>query len=57
MPVALFVSFLVLGVITFSMQGMGLTDARLISYPVFIIFASYLLNKKASFAAVALSIG
>lgn len=57
MPVALIVSFLVLGVITFSMLGVGLTDAGLIAYPVFIIITSYLLDKKASIAAVALSAG
>lgn len=57
MPVAILISFLVLGVITFSMLGVGLTDAGLVAYPVFIIFSSYLLNKMASLVAVALSIG
>lgn len=57
MPVALLIAFLVLGVITFSLLGVGLKDAGVIAYPVFIIFTSYLLNKKAAFMAVLLSIG
>ncbi len=56
-PVALLISFLVLAVITFSLVGVGLADAGLIPYPVFIVFTSYLLNRKAAFWAVALSIG
>lgn len=56
-PVALLVSFLVLAVITFSLVGVGLADAGLIPYPLFIVFTSYLLNKRAAFLAVALSIG
>lgn len=57
MPVALLISFLVLAVITFSLLGVGLADAGLMPYPLFIVFTSYLLNKKASFWAVAASIG
>lgn len=55
-PVAIVLSLLVLGVITYSQLGVGLVDAGLIAYPVFIIFTSYLLNKKAAWLAVALSI-
>lgn len=55
-PVALVITFLVLGVITFSLLGVGLGDAGVIAYPIFIIFASYLLNKKAAFMAVLLSL-
>lgn len=55
-PVAFVVSGLVLGVITFSLLGVGLTDAGLAAYPVFVILTAYLLNKKAAFYAVLLSI-
>ncbi len=56
-PVALFVSGLVLGVITYSLlAGVGLKDAGLIAYPIFILFTSYLFSKKAVFYTTFLSI-
>jgi HD-GYP domain-containing protein (c-di-GMP phosphodiesterase class II) len=57
-PVALFIDGLLLAIITFSLiAGVGLWDAGLIAYPIFIIFSSYLLNKKSVFYATLLSIG
>jgi hypothetical protein len=55
---ALFISALFLVVITFSLiDGVGLKDAGLIAYPIFIIFTSFLLSKKTSIVAILLSIG
>jgi len=55
---ALFVSGLMFVVITFTLiDGIGLIDAGLMAYPLFIIFVSFLLNKNSSWIAVLLSIG
>jgi len=55
---ALFISGLMFVVITFTLiDGIGLTDAGLMAYPIFIIFTSFLLNKNSSWLAVLLSIG
>jgi len=57
-PVALFISSLVFAVMTYSLiAGMGLRDAGLITYPIFIIFTSYLFSKKAAIYTTLLSIG
>ncbi len=57
-PIALFISSLVFVVLTYSLiAGMGLRDAGLIAYPIFIIFTSYLFNKKAAVYTTLLSIG
>jgi len=50
-------TILLLGIITFSLiDGVGLKDAGLIAYPIFIVFTSFLFTKKASFFATILSI-
>jgi len=55
--VAFFVSSSVLVVITFALiDGVGLKDAGMIAYPMFIIFTSFLFRKKASIVAVLFSI-
>ena len=55
---AIFISALMLVVITFTLiDGVGLKDAGLMAYPLFIIFTSFLLNKKASLVTIMLSIG
>lgn len=46
--VAVFISAVILVMLTFSLvTGIGLKDAGLIAYPLFIIFSSYLFGKKA----------
>jgi len=55
---ALFISILMFIVITFTLiDGVGLKDAGLIAYPLFIIFTTFLLSKKVSWVTVLLSIG
>ncbi len=57
-PVALFVSGLMLVLLTYALiAGVGLKDAGLIAYPLFILFASYLFSKKAILYTTLLSIG
>lgn len=54
--VALFVSSFVLVVITFALiDGVGLKDAGMIAYPIFIVFTSFLFRKKASLVAILFS--
>jgi putative nucleotidyltransferase with HDIG domain len=54
---SLFVSALLLVVITFTLiDGIGLKDAGLIAYPLFIIFSSFLLSKKAALVTTFASI-
>ncbi len=56
-PVAIFIAGLMLVLITFSlMAGVGLKDAGLIAYPIFIVFASYLFSKKVVLYTTLLSI-
>ena len=56
-PVALFISALTLGVITYSLiAGMGLRDGGLIAYPIFIICSSYYFSKRAVYYTTFLSI-
>jgi putative nucleotidyltransferase with HDIG domain len=48
-PVAIFISVLVLVVITLSMiEGIGMRDSGLLAYPVLIIFTSFLFGKEAT---------
>jgi HD-GYP domain-containing protein (c-di-GMP phosphodiesterase class II) len=55
--IAIFISALLLVLITFSLiDGVGLKDAGLMAYPIFIIFTSFVFNKKASLIAILLSI-
>lgn len=55
---ALFVSALLFVVITFTLiDGVGLKDAGLIAYPIFMVFSTFLLGKKASLVTILLSIG
>lgn len=55
---AIFMSVLLFLVITFTLiDGVGLMDAGLMAYPIFIIFTTFLLSKKSSWIAVLLSIG
>lgn len=57
-PVAIFLSGLMLALITFSLiAGVGLKDAGLVAYPIFIIFSSYLFTKRAVFYTTLLSVG
>jgi HD-GYP domain-containing protein (c-di-GMP phosphodiesterase class II) len=57
-PIAMFICTLILVLITYSLiQGVGLKDAALIAYPIFIILSSYLFNKRANFFASLLSLG
>ncbi len=57
-PVALFFTGLLLALITYSLiAGVGLKDAGLMAYPIFIVLASYLFNKKAVLYTTLLSIG
>ena len=54
--IALFVSSFVLVVITFALiDGVGLKDAGMIAYPIFIVFTSFLFRKKASLVAILFS--
>ena len=56
--VALFITGLVLGIITYSLiAGLGLRDGGLIAYPIFIMFSSYLFSKKSVIYTTLLSIG
>ena len=53
---AAFVSALLLTVITFSLiEGVGLKDAGIMAYPIFIIFLSFIFSKKVSMVASLLS--
>jgi putative nucleotidyltransferase with HDIG domain len=55
---ALFISALMFVVITITLiEGVGLKDAGLMAYPLFIIFTTFLLGKKASLATILLSVG
>lgn len=55
---AFFVSTLMFVVITFTLiDGVGLKDAGLMAYQLFIIFTTFLLSKRAAWAVVLLSIG
>lgn len=57
-PAALFISGLMLVLLTYSLlAGVGLKDAALIGYPIFIIFASYLFKRRAVWFATLLAIG
>lgn len=57
-PVALLIAGLVLVMITYSLiDGVGLKDAGLIAYPIFILFSSYLFGKKSVLFTTLLSIG
>ena len=57
-PVAFFITGLILAIITYSMiAGLGLKDAGLITYPIFIVFGSYLFSKKSVFFTTLLLIG
>jgi putative nucleotidyltransferase with HDIG domain len=48
-PSAFFVAILLLCIITFSLiDGLGLKDAGLVAYPLFIIYASFLFGRKTS---------
>jgi putative nucleotidyltransferase with HDIG domain len=54
---AYFIATMILVTITFSLiDGVGVWDAGLIAYPIFIIFASFLFNKQASPITTTLSI-
>ncbi len=56
-PVAVFIAGLMLVLITYSLiDGVGLKDAGLIAYPIFILFASYLFSKRMVFYTTLLSI-
>jgi putative nucleotidyltransferase with HDIG domain len=56
--VAYYIAILILAVLTFSMiDGIGLLDAGMIVYPLYIILASYLFSKKAALISSLLSIG
>jgi len=56
-PVATFVSTLLLLIITYSLtEGIGLQDAGLMVYPVYMVFTTYLLGKKTAIFTVVLSI-
>lgn len=56
--VALFIAGLMLILITYSLiAGVGLKDAGVIAYPIFIVLASYLFSKKAVLYTTLLSIG
>jgi putative nucleotidyltransferase with HDIG domain len=47
--VATFITLMILALITFSLiDGVGLWDAAMIAYPIFILFASFLFSKKMS---------
>jgi len=55
---SIFLSLLIFGVITFSLiDGVGLQDAALIAFPVFIIFTSFLINRFAALVTTFLSLG
>jgi putative nucleotidyltransferase with HDIG domain len=57
-PVAFFITSLMLAVITYGLiVGVGLKDAGLVAYPLFIIFTSYLFSKKVVLHTTLLSIG
>jgi putative nucleotidyltransferase with HDIG domain len=57
-PVAFFVASLMFIIITYSLiAGVGLKDAGLIAYPIFIIFSSFLFSKKSVLYTTLLSIG
>jgi len=57
-PIALIIAGLVFVVMTFSLlDGLGLKDAGLVTYPIFIIFTSFLLSKKAALITTFMSIG
>ena len=58
LPVAVFIAGLTLVIITYSLiAGIGLKDAGLIAYPIFIMFSSYFFSKKAVIYTTLLSIG
>jgi HD-GYP domain-containing protein (c-di-GMP phosphodiesterase class II) len=57
-PVAVFIASLILIIITYSLiAGVGLKDAGLIAYPIFIVFSSFLFSKKSVLYTTLLSIG
>ena len=57
MPVAIFMTALMIVLITYSLLvGVGLKDAGLIAYPIFIIFTSYLFTKRAVIFTTSISI-
>jgi len=54
--IAIFISALLFMIITFSLiDGVGLKDAGLMAYPIFIIFTSFMFDKKASLLTILLS--
>jgi HD-GYP domain-containing protein (c-di-GMP phosphodiesterase class II) len=56
-PVAIFASGLILSLITFSLAaGLGLRDAGMAAYPIFIVFSSYLFSKRAVIITIFFSI-
>lgn len=56
-PVAVFFSTLVIAAITFSLiDGVGLRDAGMLAYPIFIVFTAFLFSKKAAPVAALFSI-
>ncbi len=55
--IVIFMTILTISTITFSLiDGIGLRDAGLIAYPIFIIFSSFFFNKQAAFITTLLSI-
>ena len=55
-PMAAFISILLLVLITYSLiEGVGMKDAGLIAYPIFMILTTYLLGKKTVIATILLS--
>jgi HD-GYP domain-containing protein (c-di-GMP phosphodiesterase class II) len=57
-PVAVFISVLVLTVITLSLvEGIGMRDSGLLGYPVLIIFVSFLFNKETTIIATLAALG
>ena len=56
-PVSGFLYLLLLGVITFSMiDGIGLMDAGMLAYPIFIVFTAFLFNSRIALVSTVLSI-
>ncbi len=55
---ATFISVLLFALITFSLyDGVGLWDAGMLAYPIFILLTSFLFNKKIGFIAMLFSLG
>ncbi len=56
-PVAAFISLLVLAIITLSiLEGIGMRDSGLLGYPILIIFTSFLFNKEMTIISTILSL-